>query len=388
MEINIFSMFMALVFGNILIILLYLCRKKYCFMKNFGVSTVIGLYLLCAFRVLLPLDLPFTKVLQFKGFVSNLLYDFLWGEIGMFKISGLEILSILLSAVALILILNFVWKYNKTLKQMLSSSSGKNEHCINILEKVMKDKKKIKIEVILNEHVDVPMGIGIIKKWIVLPEENYNDSELYYILLHEYTHFLNKDLYIKMLIHIYCCFFWWNPIALLLKKDLDQTLEIKCDLCVTEQMAVRNKADYLTTIVSTLKKLRCKKQGKPLYLTNALVIKDDKYDIVERFKMISENSSLRMENKFVTAALLTISMLIMLLSYSFVIQTAYDSPIVQYPEEQETFDIHAGNSYILKNADGTYDLICQSGETDSIDEKTAIRMEDQGIKILEAGERE
>lgn len=388
MQITIFSIFMALVFGNILIIFLYLCRKKYCFIKAFGVSNVICLYLLCAWRVLLPLELPFTRVLHFNGFVSNFLYDFLWGKIGIFQISGLGILSILMTGVTVILISDFVWRYNKTVKVMLSSCRYKDERCINVLEKVIKDKRYIKIEVIFSEHIDIPMGLGIIKKWIVLPEEKYSDLELYYILLHEYTHFLNRDLYIKMLIHIFCCFFWWNPIALLLKKDLGQTLEIKCDLCVTEQMTVKNKADYLTTIVSTLKKLRSRKQGIPLYLTNALVIKDDKYEIVERFKMISENSFLRIGNKFITAALLTISTVVMLLSYSFVIQTAYDSPLEQYSVDQEIFEIHGGNSYILKNTDGTYDLICQNGETDSIKEKTAIRMEAQGIKIIEAGEIE
>ena len=151
-------------------------------------------------------------------------------------------------------------------------------------------------------HVKIPMGAGIFRKSILLPEETYSDSELYYILRHEYTHFQNRDLAVKILIHIYGCVFWWNPAIYLLKRDLAQVLEIKCDLDVTARMGNRHKAEYLSTIVAMLRNAGTRRKEKAFYGATALVSKDYESEIIERFKLVSASYGHKRKNALFTGS--------------------------------------------------------------------------------------
>jgi len=239
------------------------------------------------------------------------------------------------------------------------------------------------VEIFCSNRVGIPMGIGIFKKRIILPDEDYTDMELYYILLHEYTHFLNRDLIIKMLVHMFCYIFWWNPIVYLLRKDLEQTLEIKCDLYATEDMSNRSKADYLTTIVSSLKRIEEKKLPEALHGTVALAKGSNDLEMVERFRMISKTHTLRRHNKVFTTAWFGIFAIMLVFSYSFVIQPSYSPPIEEIVTNPKVYDIEItpDNSYIIERKDGTYVLVNSNGETLEITEKYALLMESQGMKI-------
>ena len=48
---------------------------------------------------------------------------------------------------------------------------------------------------------------------------------------------------------------WWNPLVYLLRRDLPQILEIRCDMAVTKDYTVSQKAEYLQTIVNSLKRM-------------------------------------------------------------------------------------------------------------------------------------
>lgn len=95
-----------------------------------------------------------------------------------------------------------------------------------------------------------PMGIGVFKKRILLPRQDYTEQELRYILLHEETHFAHHDQLIKMLMQILCCIFWWNPFVYLLQKAVSQMLEIRCDREVAQSA---DKAEYMEVLLALVK---------------------------------------------------------------------------------------------------------------------------------------
>ncbi len=73
------------------------------------------------------------------------------------------------------------------------------------------------------------------------------DGELGYILCHEWNHFLARDLWIKVLVDVLCCVFWWNLPIYCLRMDLEQILELNCDRAVTVGMTEQEKTKYLAT---------------------------------------------------------------------------------------------------------------------------------------------
>lgn len=210
---------------------------------------------------------------------------------------------------------------------------------------------KHKVEIWQSPSVDVPMGIGFIRKTILLPEYDYTESELYFILLHEYTHFINHDITVKLLIHIFCCIFWWNPCVYLLKDDLDQILELKCDLSVTEYMDKNEKASYLEVLIEMFTNLE--EKGKKKYSITSFTLFQTKSETAmkERFQVIIDQhvrkKTMRMYY-YLWMALLCGSISF---SYFFQFQAEFSPPLST--EEEMTPE----STYILDNGDGTYTLV-------------------------------
>lgn len=136
----------------------------------------------------------------------------------------------------------------------------------------------------------------------------------------------------------------------LLKRDLSQILEIKCDLDVTDKMANQNKAQYLTTIVTMLKNAGMKEQEKTFYGTTALVSKDYESEIIERFRLVSASYGPNKKNALFTGSWFLIFCMLIFLSYSFVIRPDYDSSL----NREKLPEAAAGSSYSIECVDGTY----------------------------------
>ncbi|WP_322176532.1 M56 family metallopeptidase [Acutalibacter caecimuris] len=104
--------------------------------------------------------------------------------------------------------------------QLRKRAGIRHEYAERILETVKAQApRRLDVPVrVYKQGLDLPIGTGLIHPQICLSNNEYEPKELYYILKHEYTHFCNRDLQIKFLVHMYCCLFWWNPVVWLLKK--------------------------------------------------------------------------------------------------------------------------------------------------------------------------
>lgn len=63
MGFSFFSFLMAVIWSSIFFCILALLQKDIRFIRHFGITTVFIIYLGCILRFLLPLKLPFTKVI-------------------------------------------------------------------------------------------------------------------------------------------------------------------------------------------------------------------------------------------------------------------------------------------------------------------------------------
>lgn len=195
MQITFLSFFISIAWSNILIIAISLCRKTRFFIYQFGVTSLVLLYLFCLIRIVFPLDFAFTRGVSFKGVFSDIYEHIVIDTIGVTKISVLSVLFFLWIVVSAILMVRFVRQYYITMRKVSSYAIRKDEQCKRVFEYVMNNSQnQMKINVRYSKEVNIPIGIGVFDKSIVLPDEIYSDKELYCILMHEYTHFLNRDL--------------------------------------------------------------------------------------------------------------------------------------------------------------------------------------------------
>lgn len=362
MQITLYSLLMSVIWSSALAAFTYFCRKKQYFIRQLGITNLLLLYLFSIIRMMVPYKFSFTKVIRSEGAFSDFCGSVYQNKIGTTRISFMSAFVVIWVVVSAVLVLRFICQYVKVMKEVSTYSICEDEQCMRIFQQILnKSRREIRVTVRQSADVNIPMGIGIFRKSIILPKKTYSDLELYYILKHEYTHFQNRDLMIKVLIHMYRCIFWWNPAVYLLERDLSQILEIKCDLDVTDNMGRRDKAEYLTTIVIMLKNAEAKRAEKAFYGTTALVSGSYESDIVERFKIVSASCGTKRKSAVFTGGWFLIFGMLSVISYSFVIQP--DSEVLAGGNVAESgiSEAAAGNSYSIMCVDGTYYVYFMDG---------------------------
>lgn len=384
MMITIFSFITSVILCSILTVSIYFFRNNRILVRWFGVMSIVLLYAVCLVRMVFPFEFSFTSVVVTPAVFNDLYSIITNGQIRFMSISlnTVQIFLALWAIVSFIILLYFAFFYIKYLKSFkkIAKYKSKDDYTNQIFETVIgRSKRKINVSIMYSPEITMPMGVGVFRHYILLPDREYGDDELFYTLLHEYTHFLNRDLLVKMLIHIYCCVFWWNPTVYLLRKDLEQTLEIKCDLTITKTLNKDEKVIYLQTIASAVKKAIeidfVKYQAKVVSQ-----LAGNKSAVMERFEIIAiEEPKYRVTIKSAIFYMFFIS--VFTLSYTIVLQPKGNPPQSEIIEEDGDFELTPQNTYILETKDGRYILKTPDGRFDEISEYSKNMMVESGFEI-------
>jgi len=106
-------------------------------------------------------------------------------------------------------------------------------------------------------------------------------------------------------------------------------------------------------------------------------------EIKERFTLISRMKT-KKTRPFGKWAVTGIMICLIVLSYSFILQTAFQPSAEQIETEALIYELTASNGYIVKYADGTYVLKSERGDVIIIDKETAGKLVyESGLKITE-----
>ena len=260
-------------------------------------------------------------------------------------------------------IYGFYSAYAKELSKIEPISSGQVE-CIT--KKVIPENDRRKITITQSRYVAVPFVSGLRKATIVLPAIAYTDEELRFIIEHEYIHFRNKDAYIRLLVAVFCAVFWWNPIVHLLKFDLDNTLEMKCDRRVIQG---RNKADILSYGQVLLKFASTDISKKASFITSEF--SSDKA-IKQRFQLIYQSKRGERYQRIIGVGAGCFLISTLLLSYAFSFQS-------QYAPKNNTQGADGISISQIANTDGTFTVTFQDGTQFYVTEETRQRMTQQKV---------
>lgn len=346
MKISEFSCISSVVLSSIIISVICLFRKRYQFTKIADVKTFTVLYMIGFIRLFLPLDFEFTKGIPIEG-----QFSWLWNNLFIRKIL---FLSFEFTVMQIILVMVFMISISHLMKLIITyiqdKSILKNADKYNITQVkrifTQIEYRGIKIpkcEVVQNARVVMPFVTGILEKKIVLPMYEYSDEDLFYILFHEIMHINRKDICIKIFLECFRQIFWWIPFSDYVSDDIEQTMEIKCDLSVIERLNDIEKMAYMQTLINCMK--QSNEMRKNNLLSLAFAVQENHDSMVERFKlMINENTN---KHNIKESVLLFIGIGGLCLSYLFV-------PLPRiYPEA-----VFIPDNGILITDDNTY-IICE-----------------------------
>ncbi|MFR8818119.1 MAG: M56 family metallopeptidase, partial [Butyricicoccus sp.] len=119
------------------------------------------------------------------------------------------------------LLIRYALQYHKAIRAARQARPWDSRTASLLSEIRRQTGRTIKVRGRTAANIESAFGVGVLRRYIILPDKTYTDAELHYILLHEYTHFLNHDTTVKLLVTLYCIIFWWNPVVYLLQKDLE-----------------------------------------------------------------------------------------------------------------------------------------------------------------------
>lgn len=219
----------------------------------------------CWIILLIRMMLPFRITIDITDFIDNAnnsISDFfkLYINIGdkIERISSIQIIGYIWFIGAIIIAIYKISTYIALKKNILGISYVvEDKKIINIYNKVLKDMDiKRKIHIKQNKDNVIPFGIGIFKKYIVLPNINYADEQIEWILKHELTHFKYNDILVKMLYMIVSIIYWFNPLIYLISKVIEADCELSCDERVLKSCQQEQKQQYALTILSSVKQCR------------------------------------------------------------------------------------------------------------------------------------
>ncbi len=335
-----------------MIIAIYLVRRTR-FRQHFGVLTMVLLYLFCAARLLLPLELPHTLIVE-DSIVYPRIYDFLARE----QITRLPI-CVLLCAIwlcgALLLLSRYALQYRKAIRAARQARPWDSRTASLLAEIQRQTGRTIHVCGRTAANIESAFGVGVLRRYIILPDKPYTDTELHYILLHEYTHFCNQDTAVKLLVTLFCIVFWWNPVVYLLQKDLEQTLELKCDRAIAQTLNAQERTAYLRAILSAMRQ-SCAQQPAPQPSTALFHAEADKA-MRERFTAVLACAE-QPHSRTASAVLIGGFAILLALSYAVLPQPKFNPP--NESSSSSTLNFDDENAYLKQSADGRY-WLCIDG---------------------------
>ncbi len=111
-----------------------------------------------------------------------------------------------------------------------------------------------RVRLFCSSHINTPMFIGIWRPVIVLPQfayvHNGMEKELSHILRHELTHYKRKDVLYKWLVVAVTSLHWFNPLMILIRREIGRSCELACDEAVIRNMSAEEKRFYGNMLLS------------------------------------------------------------------------------------------------------------------------------------------
>lgn len=370
MKITFFSVMMSILWGSILILLFSLLRKKKSLTEVCSVTGIVILYVFCAVRMLIPIELPWVMIIPNKT-IYNPLYDAIRYQV--FSVSIGEMLIIVWLLGTVIQILRLIVRYhNFGTKIRAIKESGKD-----VSSSLIEEYDIHKVRIIMTDKTKVPMTVGVGKYVIIIPETDYSDRERKLILHHELTHIKNGDLIIQLLANILCAVYWWNPVVYMFRKDLEQYFELRCDGTVASNMSKQELAEYLEILLKIYRNGNDIVNSSDISVIEAYSIGGK--ELKERFERLSQRIE-RTSRRYIgrlAAFILAAGLLIM--SYSFIIQSEYPAPEM----DEGAFEVTQKNACIVHLKDGSFVFRMDDGFQNIISRESAEMLIDDGFELKE-----
>ncbi len=359
LQISISTIMMTVITTNLFLIVLTVIFCHTDFMVRMGYRQLALFALLALFRLLLPVELPFTITVLLPLWISKIIVFLHSGlfTIGEQPVSLWLIFKWVWAMGCVLEILRYLISYRRSRSYIILHGKMLNhkEPYASMLQRVCEERSRANPFTILEmPGLRTPALFGFFSPCILIPEDFVlSEEELYFVLKHETAHHFRHDLWSKHFIRLLTILYWWNPFCHLLNHQTDVILEMRIDHDVTHTSTSRIK-EYTDCLLNISERAVSRSLLPGTFTLSLLRFEDS--DLYKRTNVL-----LKAREKFnvtLNIALTLMISVIYLFSYSFVLE-AYCGPYIPVPlcpPDSNYMYVSMENSYFIDNEDGTYDL--------------------------------
>lgn len=365
MELSFYSLLTSVAWSGLLLGILMLCRKM---IRGFWRYETAALYLLllgCVFRCFFPWEFSgFTQPLSFRDGIYANAYLFLTSHISVstaassssLRILPMTVITAVWCIVAVFLLFRFFAKYRSMTRSWELYEEVSSGAAYDKAVSLCGELKIKKVRILQDELITVPQVCGLRYPRVLLPDRNYTDSELHYILSHELAHWKNGDITLRFLVCLARAIFWWNPFLHLLPRYLEETQELRCDITVVTHQCKTDeeRIAYLDTLQRALLEAgSCSRQlDFSLEAKAGLVEASNKKELLQKRADVIANYVPHLKReRFAVALMLCFLLFSMFVSYRYVFMPGGNPPEKDLRNEMTT-----DTQYLV--SDGDFYWIC------------------------------
>lgn len=126
------------------------------------------------------------------------------------------------------------------------------------LQRVMRERSRLarnnySLRITFDKTITTPFVIGVLKPVIVLPSIKLSEEEWYYIIKHEVIHIINHDLLIRFMCEFLKIIYWWNPLLIVLSRQIENFQEFRVDSVICERLNELQKINYMESLIKLAK---------------------------------------------------------------------------------------------------------------------------------------
>ena len=342
-----FSLFMALLLFTLQAVVFCFLSKKagWHALKMMGAGI-----LLAVIRCLLPVEFPGARIIHIKGFISKI---YMWARTPLRAgYTPARFMLFIWIGGSFILFYHLGWTLWRQKKRRTTVISQDHPFYSIYMDTIQEMSCPKKGTLSVSPTYQTVLMTGFFHPDIGIPDHmgEISEKELKWIFIHEVTHFLHHDLWIKLFVEILRCVLWWNPAAYLLRSCVSQLLEMRCDSCVCRDWSMEQRTNYSATLIKMFRK----QTGSMPAIFTSYLGQSGKFHVKQRFKQILyTEKQTRKANILSRFAILAI-VIFFVLSYTFMFLPA-GSP-VELETGEYTISSDGETEFILRYPDGKIEL--------------------------------
>ena len=350
MHLTFYNFLMSLLWGSLFFGAFCLLCRDASYIRAHGFKPLMFLFLLGFFRFFVTFELPFTWVIPSYRLLPAM-QDAVREPYGVLSLSLRDLFILIWTAGALVLLVRLAWRLGRHNDVIQYLRRHANAPATAIAEALGREAGiSGRCAVVTLSGLDSPAVCGFFSPTVLLPDMEFSEEQLRYILLHELAHFTNRDAWLKLIFEVLQALFWWNPLVYLVNKRLSYVFELRCDACAADKLTMRQRTEYAGTVLSVVKQAYRRGESRPEYAFS-LGGTSCRKELISRMELLLSPGPMQ---KKLSPVLVSAALLLTLLSYCFVVQPSGSLP----PEEDliGTFEPDFENAYILHTAEGSYEL--------------------------------